>query len=122
MKEFPMKNGSPAAADDAIEGPVEEARNEREARRPQRSGDAFGERDGGVEMIANEYGRAADRYREMSDRERDDLVRNLIGQLAQCGADVRERMLGHLEACDRELGQRVAGGIRMMRSLVDVSV
>lgn len=59
----------------------------------------------------NNYAQAGERYRTMPDDEREDLVLNLIDQLAQCEPQVQERMVGLLALCDAEYGRRVAEGI-----------
>jgi catalase len=59
----------------------------------------------------NNYGQAGERYRTISDWEREDLVKNLVAALRQCQQEVRERMLAHLSQCDAGLGSRVASGI-----------
>ena len=52
--------------------------------------------------------------------ERDDLVLNLVTNLAQCDRHVRERMVAHLTKCDDELGRRVADGLGIDRSALDI--
>ena len=61
----------------------------------------------------NNYGQAGDRYRAFTDRDRDELVNNLVGQLTPCGDDIRARMIDHLTRCDADYGRRVAEGLRM---------
>ncbi len=59
----------------------------------------------------NDYQQAGERYRAFADWERDELIRNLVGQLGPCGADIRQRMIDHLSKCDAEYGRRVAEGL-----------
>jgi catalase len=64
----------------------------------------------------NDYGQAGDRYRAFSDRERDELIANLVSLLAPCDDDVQQRMIGHLAACDADYGQRVLEGLARARA------
>jgi catalase len=59
----------------------------------------------------NNYTQAGERYREIEDWERDDLVNNLVTNLSQCNPDIQERMVSHLVQCDSEYGKRVADGL-----------
>jgi catalase len=59
----------------------------------------------------NDYAQARARYCTMMDWERDDLVANIGGQLAQCERDVQERMLWHLFLVHDEYGARVGNAI-----------
>ena len=59
----------------------------------------------------NDYQQAGAQYRAFDDRHRDDLVNNLVTNLAQCNPDIQERMVYHLTQCDAEYGQRVAQGL-----------
>ncbi len=59
----------------------------------------------------NDYGQAGDRFRAFEDWERDELVSNLVGALAQCNPDIQERMVGHFSQCDSNYGRRVAEGL-----------
>ena len=59
----------------------------------------------------NDYKQAAERYLLSEPWERDDLVLNLTGALAQCERAVQERMIWHLFMIEDELGQRVGDGI-----------
>jgi catalase len=59
----------------------------------------------------NDFGQAGERWRAFSDAERDELVRNLVTQLAQCGEDIRQRMVGYFTQADAEYGRRVAEGL-----------
>jgi catalase len=59
----------------------------------------------------NDYQQAGERYRAFEQWERDDLVHNLVTNLAQCNADIQQRMVAHLTQCDAEYGRRVAEGL-----------
>jgi catalase len=59
----------------------------------------------------NDYQQAADRYRLMSDFERDDLVTNLVTMLRQCERVTQERMVWHLLLVDDDYGSRVGQGL-----------
>jgi catalase len=59
----------------------------------------------------NDYQQAGERYLLSEQWERDDLVANLTGLLAQCDRPIQERMVWHLYMCEDELGQRVGDGI-----------
>ena len=60
----------------------------------------------------NDYEQAGERYRAFEDWERDELISNLVTNLAQCNPDIQERMIQHLTQCDQEYGRRVAAGLR----------
>jgi catalase len=59
----------------------------------------------------NDYKQAGERYLLSEQWERDDLVTNLTGLLAQCDRPIQERMIWHLFMIEDELGQRVGDGI-----------
>ncbi|MBA2449150.1 MAG: catalase [Chloroflexi bacterium] len=59
----------------------------------------------------NDYQQAGERYRTIEQWERDDLVKNLVDALNQSERQVQERMVGHFQQCDQELGRRVADGV-----------
>ena len=59
----------------------------------------------------NDFAQAGERYRTIEQWERDELVSNLISNLAQCNPDIQERMVGMLTQCDAEYGARVAEGL-----------
>ncbi|HYY42738.1 MAG TPA: catalase, partial [Pyrinomonadaceae bacterium] len=59
----------------------------------------------------NNYKQAGERYRSFQSWERDELISNLVGALAQCDRDIQERMVGHLLQCDSDYGLRVADGL-----------
>ena len=43
--------------------------------------------------------------------ERDDLILNLTGALAQCNLDIQARMVANLAAADPDYGRRIAEGL-----------
>ncbi|SDD09806.1 catalase [Actinokineospora iranica] len=59
----------------------------------------------------DDYRQAGQRFRLMEDWERDDLVRNLVAQLAQCDRPIQERMVWHFLLVEDELGLRVGDGL-----------
>src|SRR5215207_5521733 len=59
----------------------------------------------------NDYTQAGQRYQLSEQWEKDDLVTNLTGLLAQCDRPIQERMVWHLLMCDDELGLRVGEGL-----------
>lgn len=61
---------------------------------------------------ANDFKQAGRTYREFEDWERDELVANLSGALAQCTEGIRNRMIGYFTEADPEYGKRVAEGIQ----------
>ncbi len=61
----------------------------------------------------NNYGQAGERYRSISDEERDDLVLNFVTLFKQCEDHVVQRMLGHFQQVDGDLARRVSEGLGM---------
>ncbi len=59
----------------------------------------------------NDYAQAGQRYLLMEEWERDDLVANLTGLIAQAARPVQERMLWHFYLVEDELGARVGEGL-----------
>ncbi|NHC24886.1 catalase [Nocardioides sp. IC4_145] len=59
----------------------------------------------------NDYAQAGERFRLMEDWERDDLVKNLVANIAEATREVQERMVWHFFMCEDELGQRVGEGL-----------
>jgi catalase len=59
----------------------------------------------------NNYGQAGERYRTFQPWERDELIKNLVGELKQCNKDIQERMVWHFSQCDQDYGRRVATGL-----------
>jgi catalase len=67
----------------------------------------------------NDYVQARARYCTIQEWERNDLVTNLGGLLAQCERDVQERMLWHLFLVHDDYGTRVGQAIGL--TAADVS-
>ena len=65
----------------------------------------------------NDYAQSGRRFREMDDWERDDLIHNLVGNLAQCDKHIQERMVRHFSQCDPDYGRRVAHAVRAHATL-----
>jgi len=61
----------------------------------------------------DDYTQPGQRYLLSEPWERDELVANWIGNLAQCDRPIQERMLWHLFMAEDELGQRVGQGLDM---------
>src|SRR3712207_4148317 len=66
----------------------------------------------------NDYAQAGERFRLMEDWERDELVANLVANIAQATDEVQKRMVWHFYLCEDELGRRVGEGLGV--SLNDV--
>ncbi len=64
----------------------------------------------------NDFKQAGERYRAIEQWERDDLIFNLVGAISQCNPDIQERMINMFTQCDAEYGQRVADGIKQIKS------
>jgi catalase len=59
----------------------------------------------------DDYTQAGQRYLLSEQWEKDDLVANLTGALAQCERAIQERMVWHLFMVEDELGQRIGDGL-----------
>ena len=59
---------------------------------------------------ADDYKQAGDRYRTFDDRERDDLINNLVADMKACPEHIALRMVWHFWHCDPDYGRRVAEG------------
>jgi catalase len=59
---------------------------------------------------ADDYKQAGDRYRTFDDRERDDLINNLVADMKACPEHIALRMVWHFWHCDEDYGRRVAEG------------
>ncbi|WP_322904259.1 catalase [Paenibacillus campi] len=55
----------------------------------------------------NDFVQAGETYRNFEDWERDELVKNLGGNLAQCNEDIRGLVLANIQQADEEYGRRV---------------
>jgi len=54
---------------------------------------------------------AGDTYREFEDWEKDELINNLVGDLAICPKDIQEKMIALAEQADEEYGRRLKDGL-----------
>lgn len=63
------------------------------------------------EARRNVFKQAGERYRAFDQWERDDLILNLVENLKICKRDIQERMIGHFLRADEEYGKRVAQGL-----------
>jgi catalase len=68
----------------------------------------------------NNYGQAGDRIRTMPDWERDDLALNLTTLLADCDKIVQERMIAHFTKAEESFGKRLADGLGVDHSSLDI--
>ncbi len=59
----------------------------------------------------DDHKQAGERYRAIDDRERTDLIDNLVDALKQCDAHIQLRMVWHFLNADEDYGTRVARGI-----------
>lgn len=57
------------------------------------------------------FKQAGERYRAFETWERDELISNLVGALAQCNPDIQQRMVANFTAADPDYGARVAEGL-----------
>jgi catalase len=67
----------------------------------------------------NNFGQAGDRYRQHEDWERDDLVNNMIGALADAAKVVQDKMIELCTNCDADWGQRLANGLKAANAHAD---
>lgn len=63
----------------------------------------------------NDFGQARERYLSIEDWERDELVNNIAGGLAQCDQIVVEKFMQHVYATHEEFGQRVQAQIDALK-------
>jgi len=59
---------------------------------------------------ADDYKQPGDRYRTFEDREREDLINNLVADMKDCPEHIALRMVWHFSHCDEDYGGRVAEG------------
>lgn len=72
-----------------------------------------------IARTCDDYAAAGERYRTLADWEREDLLRNVSGDLKQCPEAIALRMVWHLYHCDEHYGTEVAkrAGIDLQRAL-----
>ncbi|GAA5512864.1 catalase [Deinococcus carri] len=59
----------------------------------------------------NNFGQAGEQYRNFEDWEREELIRNLVGSLADAAPHIQQRMVELFTQCDADYGRRVAEGL-----------
>lgn len=64
-----------------------------------------------ISRTQDDYRQAGERYRSIDERERDDLIANLVDALKQCDKAIQLRMVWHFLHADADYGSRVAAGI-----------
>ncbi len=60
----------------------------------------------------NDFQQAGERYRLFEDWERDELISNLVDNLADAAPHIQDKMVELFTQCDAEYGRRVAEGLR----------
>jgi catalase len=50
-------------------------------------------------------------YTQLTERDRADLISNLVGELGNCDRAIQERAVAHIARCHLEYGQEVAAGL-----------
>lgn len=60
----------------------------------------------------NNFKQAGETYRSLEDWEREDLISNLSGALAQANKQIQEKMIDLFSQCDPDYGKRVEEGIK----------
>lgn len=66
----------------------------------------------------NDYTQAGERYCSLISIEQDHLVSNIVESLSQATKPIQERMLIHFMKANAEFGERIAGGLNMMKNPV----
>lgn len=64
-----------------------------------------------ITRTQDDYKQVGERYRSIDDRERNDLINNLVDALKQCDKNIQLRMVWHFLNADTDYGTRVANGI-----------
>lgn len=72
-----------------------------------------------IHRTADDYTQAGERFRTFSDAEREELLNNVGGDLAQCPEPIALRMVWHLFQCDERYGTEVArrAGVDLKKAL-----
>lgn len=60
----------------------------------------------------NNFGQAGETYRRLSDWERDELIANLVANLAVCRKEIQDAHIANFTAADPDYGRRVAEGLK----------
>lgn len=63
----------------------------------------------------NDTKQAGESYRKFEQWEKDDLILNLVTDLAKCNVAIQDIMIGYAEAADEEYGRRLREGLKEMR-------
>ncbi|MEN6611572.1 MAG: catalase [Methanoregulaceae archaeon] len=63
--------------------------------------------------VTNDFQQAGERYRSLSKMEQDHLVDNIVDSLGHANKEIQKRMVGNLTNADKELGKRVAKGLKI---------
>jgi len=67
----------------------------------------------------NNFGQAGERYRLHEDWERDDLINNMVGALADAEKVIQDKMIELCTNCDPDWGKRLADGIKAANANTD---
>ncbi|CAM3555210.1 catalase [Brevibacillus invocatus] len=59
----------------------------------------------------NDFKQAGERYRQMEDWEKDDLISNLVNALSKCDPRIQEKMFDYFTQSDEDYGRRVREGV-----------
>ncbi|MBB6449174.1 catalase [Geomicrobium halophilum] len=59
----------------------------------------------------NDFGQAGETWRRFNDREKDDLISNLVSALSDADESIQKQMIKHMTEADSEYGQRLKEGI-----------
>ena len=69
----------------------------------------------------NDYAQPGELYRRvLSQRDQEDLIRNLVNELSQCDECIQKVMVAHFTQCDQDYGRRVAEGIGIDHAALDI--
>lgn len=61
----------------------------------------------------NDFQQAGERYRSLPKKDQDHLVDNIVDPLGHAAMEIQKRMVENLTKADKELGQRVAKGLKL---------
>jgi catalase len=63
--------------------------------------------------LTNDFEQAGQRYRSLSKKDQEHLVGNIIDSLGKANRQIQKRMVENLTRADKELGKRVAKGLKL---------
>ena len=66
------------------------------------------------------FAQAGETYRGFEQWEKDELISNLVGALKSCKSEIQQRMIGHFLRADEDYGTRVAQGLGIDPSSVEL--